>query len=104
MNKRSKQVLIMKANGMHTKQIADELGIHRRTVEERLKKAVAHVKAKNVYHAIARAIRDGIITTGEIGMVLILSWSNLGISGVDIDVRRGPQRPGTSRQATENTR
>lgn len=75
MTPRTRQILTLKANGYSTKQIADTLSLHRRTVDWHLSKAVTAMNAKNVTHAVARAIVKGILTAGEIGMVLILSWS-----------------------------
>jgi len=88
MREKTRQILIMKANGLQSKQIADELGLHRRSVEDHLSKARKEMKSKTLYQAIARAVKQGIINSSEIAVVVILTWSCL--SG-GIDGRRGPQ-------------
>lgn len=95
MNKTTREVLIMKANGLQSKQISDKLGLHLRTVEYHLNSARKELNAKTVCHAIAKAMRDGLIVSGEIGMVLLLSWSCL---FGQVDIRRGPRPPTVSRQ------
>ena len=94
MRDKTRQILIMKANGLQSKQIADKLGLHRRSVEEHLLNARKEMRAKTLYQAIARAVRDGIIGAGEISVIFILTWSCLfgGVEG-----RRGPQPRTTSR-------
>ena len=96
MKPKTRQVLIMKANGLQSKQIADKLNLHRRSVEEHLRKARDEMKAKTLYQAIARAVRDGVITAGEIGVVAFLTWACF---FGQVDVRRGPQPPTISRAA-----
>ena len=87
MQPKTREVLMLKANGKLSKQIANELGIHRRTVEWHLEAAKKELEAKNTVHAVAIALRDKIILAGEIACVVLLCWS--GLSG-DTDARRGP--------------
>lgn len=87
MNPRTRQVLVMKANGMMVKQIAEKLNLHRRTVEWHVQIACLELKARNSVHAVAIAMREGLILASEIGCILILCWS--GLVG-DADIRRGP--------------
>lgn len=96
MKEKTRQVLVLKANGLQSKQIADKLNLHRRTVEEHLRNARKEMNAKTLYQAIARAVRDGVITAGEIGIVAFLSWACF---FGQVDVRRGPQPPTISRAA-----
>lgn len=95
MNPKTRQVMVMKANGMMVKQIAEKLNLHRRTVEWHVQSACLELKALNSVHAVAIAMRDGLILAGEIGCILILCWS--GLVG-DADIRRGPS-PTASRTA-----
>ena len=101
MTPKTRQVLLMKANGMQSKTIADKLGIHLRTVEHHLSNARSELNAKTVCHAVAKAIKAGLIGLGEIGMVLLLSWSCF--TG-QVDVRRGPNPPAVSRTARSGRR
>jgi len=96
MQPKTKEVLVLRANGMQSKQIAPKLNIHRRTVEWHLKNARDELGAKNTVHAVAIAMRDGLILTGEICCIMILCWS--GLVGGD-DMRRGPVARNTSRTA-----
>ena len=61
MKKRALQVLELKAKGKLSKQIANELGLHRRTVEYHLSEAKKELGAVNMYNAIAIAVNKGII-------------------------------------------
>lgn len=87
MNNKTREVLVMRANGLLVKQIAEKLNIHRRTVDWHIQSACAELKAFNSCHAIAIAMRDGLILAGEISCILILCWSSLMGS---TDARRGP--------------
>lgn len=87
MQPKTREVLMLKANGKLSKQIANDLGIHRRTVEWHLEVAKKELGAKNTAHAVAIAMRDKIILVSEIGCVILLCWS--GLFG-DVDARRGP--------------
>ncbi len=87
MQPKTREVLVLKANGLLSKQVASELDTHRRTVEWHLKNACEELGAKNTVHAVAIALRDKIILASEIGCVILLCWS--GLSG-DTDARRGP--------------
>jgi DNA-binding CsgD family transcriptional regulator len=87
MQSKTREVLKMKANGMLSKQIAAKLNIHRRTVEWHMQMACMELGAKNSYHAVAIAVRDGLILASEIGCILLLCCSGLFF---DEDARRGP--------------
>lgn len=87
---RERQILIMKANGLQSKQIAAALGIHRRTVEAHIASAKVKLGAKTTVHTVVMAIKRGLIGIGEIGVVMILCWACFGGS---VDVRRGPNPP-----------
>ncbi len=95
MKPKTREVLVMKANGQMNKQIASKLDIHVRTVQWHIESARRELKAYNSVHAVAIAMRDGLILAGEIGCILILCWS--GLTG-DADARRGPS-PTASRTA-----
>ena len=96
MQPKTREVLMLKANGMLSKQIASELGIHRRTVEWHLKSACNELEAVNTVHAVAIAMRNKLILAGEIGCIVILCWS--GLTG-DTESRRGPVVRNMSRTA-----
>ena len=96
MKPKTRQVLVMKANDLLVKQIAAMLDIHRRTVEWHIESARRELKALNSVHAVAIAMRDGLILAGEIGCILILCWSSL---AGDTDARRGPSTRTASRTA-----
>ena len=96
MQPKTREVLLLKANGRLSKQVADELGIHCRTVQWHLKSACDELGAKTTAHAVAIAIRDKLILTSEIVCVILLCWS--GLFG-DVDARRGPVVRNMSRTA-----
>ena len=73
MKDRARQVLEMKAEGMQSKQISGVLGIHIRTVNHHLNEAKRDLEAKNIYNAIALAVKRGVIFTGKLAIVLCLS-------------------------------
>ena len=85
-----REILLLKANGKQSKEIAYDLDLHIRTVETHIATAKKELEARTVTQAVARAIKYGLISIGEIGMVLILCWS--AIEG-DIDARRAPRTP-----------
>ena len=94
MQEKKRQILIAKANGKFSKQIAHEFSIHRRTVEWNLESACKELGAKNTIHAVAIAMRDKLILAAEIGCIVILCWS--GLTG-DTDLRRAPTARSVSR-------
>ena len=96
MKPNTKEVLVMKANGLLSKQIASKLSVHRRTVEWRIKAACNELGAKNITHAVAIAIKKGIILASEITCALILCGSAFMGS---VEVRRGPSVRNTTRTA-----
>ena len=96
MQPKTKEVLTLKANGLLSKQIAAKLNVHRRTVEWHVKSACIELEALNSVHAVAIAMRDGLILASEIGCVILLCWS--GLNG-DVDIRRGPVLRHMSRTA-----
>lgn len=90
MTARAKEILILKANGKQSKEIAYDLDLHIRTVETHIATAKKELEAKTVTQAVARAIKYGLISIGEIGMVFILCW---GVLDGDVDARRAPRTP-----------
>jgi len=90
---RELEVLTLKANGIQNKNIADICGIHVRTVAAHARSAKEKLGGKTTTHAIARAIRDGVISAGKVGIVVLLCWG--GIVN-DAEVRSAP-RPPTAR-------
>ncbi len=90
----TRETLILKANGLLSKQVAFELCIHRRTVESRIKLACEELGAKNLTHAVALAMKKGLILASEIGCIILLCGA--GLSG-GMDARRGPSVRNTSR-------
>lgn len=87
---RTKEILIMKANGKQSKEIAYDFDLHIRTVELHIAKAKKDLKARTVTHAVVKAIKYGFISISEVGLVLILCW---GVLDGDIDARRAPRTP-----------
>lgn len=87
---RELEVLTLKANGIQNKNIADICGIHVRTVAAHAKSAKEKLGGKTTTHAIARAIRDGIIGAGQIGVALLLCWGGLVNDG---EMRSAPRPP-----------
>tara|TARA_R110000765_G_scaffold19555_1_gene51255 strand:+ start:1079 stop:1387 length:309 start_codon:yes stop_codon:yes gene_type:complete len=100
MNPKTKEVLTMKANGLLVKQIASKLNVHSRTVEWHIGVACCELKALNSSHAIAIAVRDGLILVAHVGCIAILCWSSL-FSGTE--ARRGPNPPPVARTARRDT-
>jgi DNA-binding CsgD family transcriptional regulator len=56
-----KRTLELASRGLHTKMIADEMFIGDETVKTHLAHARFKMRAKNTTHAVAEAIRKGII-------------------------------------------
>ncbi len=87
MQPKTKEVLTLKANGLMTKQVSSKLAIHRRTVDWHIAKACEELGAKNTVHAVAIAIKKGLILASEIGCIVLLC----GLSMMNnVDARRGP--------------
>lgn len=87
MQSKTKEVLTLKANGLSSKQAASKLNLHRRTVEWHLSQACNELGALNTIHAVAIAMKNGLILASEIGCIIILCWS--AFSG-SVDLRRAP--------------
>lgn len=87
MQPKTKEVLTLKANGLSSKQAASKLGLHRRTIEWHVKKACNELGANNAIHAVALAMKNGLILASEIGCIMILCWSAMSGS---VDLRRAP--------------
>lgn len=87
---RVREILLLKANGKQSKEIAYDLDLHIRTVELHIAKAKKDLKARTVTHAVVKAIKYGFISISEVGLVLILCW---GVLDGDIDARRAPRPP-----------
>jgi len=100
MQPKTREVLLLKANGRLSKQISSDLGIHCRTVQWHIKIACDELNAKNAIHAVAIAMRNKLIFASEIGCVILLCWS--GLFG-DVDARRGPVVRNMSRTARRET-
>jgi DNA-binding CsgD family transcriptional regulator len=69
---RPREVLVDAACGMQNKVIAAKYGITMRTVELHLAKARSILKSKTTTHAVARAIKYGIINPCEIAVLAML--------------------------------
>ncbi len=87
MQPKTKEVLTLKANGFSSKQVSSKLGLHRRTIEWHLSNACNELGAKNTAHAVALALKNGLILASEIGCIIILCWSAM--AGT-VDLRRAP--------------
>ncbi len=97
MQPKTKEVLTLKANGLSSKQVSSSLGLHRRTIEWHLSNACNELGAKNTIHAVALALKNGLILASEIGCIFILCWSAL---ADNVDLRRAP----TARNVTRTAR
>lgn len=62
---RERQCLQFAALGMTKQEIADDLGISIETVKTIIKKTLARLGAKNVAHAVAIGIRNGVIQADD---------------------------------------
>lgn len=87
MQPKTKEVLTLKANGLSSKQAADKLSLHRRTIEWHVKQACNELGANNTIHAVALAMKNGLILASEIGCIILLCWSAL---AGNVDLRRAP--------------
>ena len=58
---RQMDVLRLAADGLTTPQIAAELGLSPRTVDTHRELAIAEMGARNMVHAVALAIQEGLI-------------------------------------------
>lgn len=83
---RQLQVLRLYANGLTSIEIAAELAISVRTVEEHLKGCRVELKAKNSVHAVALAMQKGIIK-----LIILLSVYQGMAADYHEDMRRPPQ-------------
>ena len=90
MSPKTKKILVMKANGLSSKDIARAVGVNRRTVEWHLSEAGSELKSKNTCNTVAKAMRNGVISAGEILCVAILCWSGFVFDG---PMRSGPRIP-----------
>lgn len=97
MQPKTKEVLTLKANGLSSKQAASKLSLHRRTIEWHVKQACNELGANNAIHAVALAMKNGLILASEIGCIMILCWSSMTGS---VDLRRAP----TARNVTRTAR
>ncbi len=61
LSRREVEVLRLASNGKRTKQIAQQLGIGKETVETTMHRAVEKLGAQTRTHAVAEAIRSGIL-------------------------------------------
>ncbi len=59
---RELDILKLASNGMSHKQIALELGIARQTIKNHATKLFLKLRANNMVHAVATALRERIIT------------------------------------------
>jgi DNA-binding CsgD family transcriptional regulator len=67
-NRREREVLAWIAQGKTAEETAIILGISRRTVEWHAKNARDKIDASNVTHAVAKAVKTGMITIVGAGM------------------------------------
>lgn len=58
---RQHQVLVMVANGLRNDEIATELGLKLETVKSHMKNLISELGANNRAHAVAIAMRKGLI-------------------------------------------
>lgn len=61
LTERQKQILSLASSGMLAKECAHKLGVTVRTVEAHRVRAIVQLKARNTVHAVAIAIRHGLI-------------------------------------------
>lgn len=66
LTRRESQVLTLMAQGLAAKVIAERLGIGVRTVDYHRVQAIAKLRAKNGVHAVAIAVRDGLIDANAV--------------------------------------
>lgn len=83
---RQLQVLRLYANGLTSIEIAAELAISVRTVEQHLQGARRDLDAKNSVHAVALAMQKGIIK-----LIILLSVYQGMTADYHEDMRRPPQ-------------
>lgn len=60
------KILLLIAQGFPTKQVAEKIGVRRRTVESHLVNARQKFDARNTLHLVVLALDSGIITLEEI--------------------------------------
>lgn len=61
LTKREKEVLLLSAEGLTSQQIAEELGMAARTVNQHVDNVAAKLGTKNRAHTVAQAIRHGLL-------------------------------------------
>jgi DNA-binding CsgD family transcriptional regulator len=62
---KERAALALAAHGLNTETIAEALGVSPDTAKSNLKRARDRLSARNTAHAVALAIRDGLIDMGE---------------------------------------
>lgn len=83
LTKTEHDILVDRANGLLSKEVADKRGLHIRTIESHLCNVRRKLKSKTTVQAVARALRDGVIKYSEI---LLVAW--LCVGAIDTDQQR----------------
>jgi DNA-binding NarL/FixJ family response regulator len=71
LSKKEREVLVMKANGLTNRQIAREKNVRSDAVSAMLTKVYKRLGADNGIHAVATALKLGIITFDEVATHVI---------------------------------
>jgi len=61
LTERERDVLALLADGFTTAQVADRLSVSEHTVRSRIKAILSKLGARNREHAVAKAIRQGVV-------------------------------------------
>ena len=61
LTERERDVLALLADGFTTAQVADRLSVSEHTVRSRIKTILSKLGARNREHAVAKAIRQGVV-------------------------------------------
>lgn len=83
LNKSQREALVDIASGLQQKEIAEKYGVTRSAIDIRLSEARRKLQSKTTAHAVARAIKWGIIKPSEIAIICFLC-----LGGVDDDAMR----------------
>lgn len=61
LSEREREILQLLAEGLHTEQVADRIGLSAETVKSDTKRAITKLKADGRVHAVAIALRQALI-------------------------------------------
>ena len=92
-----KSILTDLANGYQPKEIAYKRGISLRTVSQHMTDAKERLGAKTTAQAIAKVLKKGIVSFGDIALIIII----INASACDIDMRRARVRAPSARPRQE---